>query len=111
MAKARLEYPFDALVGRLDKNSKLYCAHRLGEQVISTYPRRRDPKTITIRQKQLNSRFAEAVAKAKAELADPDRLQYWQKQFLAQPQPAKYKILRNFVIAQLTQSIALPDAE
>ena len=91
MAKATLEVPFSSISGRLSGESEMYVTTRLGETVISTYPKHRDPKKITDRQRALNANFAQAVAQAKVELSDPIRRAYWQEQFTQyQRNPATY---------------------
>lgn len=103
MAKVELEFPIAGIHGRVHHNSESYCANRLGKTVISNYPKHKDPTTISPLQHTFNSRFAQAVALAKTELADPTRRAYWQSLFDQQPQPRRYQVLRNFVIAQLTK--------
>lgn len=117
MAKAELEVPFSSIRGRIDHDSETYVTTRYGKTVISNYPTRRDPKKITPHQRELNTRFAQAVAQTKAELADPVRRAYWQDQFTQYQQSAKepqqsvqaalpqptYKTLRGFTLAQLTK--------
>lgn len=91
MAKATLEVPFSSISGRLSGESEMYVTTRFGETVISTYPKHRDPKKITDRQRALNANFAQAVAQAKVELSDPIRRAYWQEQFTQyQRNPAAY---------------------
>lgn len=91
MAKATLEVPFSSISGRLSGESEMYVTTRLGETVISTYQKHRDPKKITDRQRALNANFAQAVAQAKVELSDPIRRAYWQEQFNQyQHTPAAY---------------------
>lgn len=91
MAKATLEVPFSSISGRLSGESEMYVTTRLGETVISTYPKHRDPKKITAHQRALNANFAQAVAQAKVELSDPIRRAYWQEQFTQyQRNPAAY---------------------
>lgn len=121
MAKAKLEIPFAGLSGRLSGDSETYITTRYGETVISNYPKRRDPKKITVHQRELNTAFAGVVAQAKAELSDPVRRAYWQEQFDQYKQSTAnkpitdsshptepsshptYKTLRGFTIAQLTK--------
>lgn len=106
MATTTLEVPFAGIHGRLDHSSEMYYAKRLGRTVVSHYPKRRNPKTISERQKALNANFQAAVQQAAAELADPSHRAYWQALFDKQPTPQRYRILRNFVIAQLTKKQA-----
>lgn len=101
MAKADLEFPISGLHGRLANDSETYCAKRLGKTVVSNYPKRQNPAKTTDNQRANRSRFQQSVLAAQAELADPVRRAYWQSRFNNQPAPARYKILRNFVIAQL----------
>ena len=104
MAKADLEVPFNSIRGKLDQESEIYYANRLGETVVSHYPKHKDPKKITAHQHDLNNNFRQAVTQATAELQDPQRRAYWQEQFNTQKEPKKYKTLRGFVIAQLTKA-------
>ena len=104
MAKADLEVPFSGIHGKISKDSEIYYTHRYGKTVVSNYPRHKDPKKISANQHERQSQFRQAVAQAKAELADPDRRAYWEDRFLHQPTVGKqYKVLFNFVIAQLTK--------
>lgn len=103
MAKADLEVPFAGIHGRIGHDSEIYYTQRYGKTVVSNYPKRRDPKTISDRQKTLNANFQAAVQRAGAELSAPVRRAHWQTLFDQQPAPPKYKVLRNFVIAQLTK--------
>ena len=105
MAKADLEVPFNGIHGRLDSESEVYYAKRLGEIVVSHYPTHRDPKKITTSQRAQQSAFQQAVALAKTELSDPQRKAYWFTKFNEQKRTAKkpYKLLRNYIIAELTK--------
>ncbi|MBR1808305.1 MAG: hypothetical protein IJ776_02845 [Paludibacteraceae bacterium] len=103
MAKADLEFPLDGIHGSPYSKSEIYYANRLGETVISHYPKHKDPAKITAHQHELSNNFRQAVAKAGKELNDPQRRTYWQEKFNAQKKPKKYKTLRGFVIAQLTK--------
>ena len=105
MAKADLEIPFSGIHGRLQSDSEIYYAKRLGETVVSHYPRHKDPKKITAHQHDLNNNFRQAVTRAGTEITDPQRRSYWLEQFNNQPKTQKrYKTLRGFVIAQLTKN-------
>ena len=105
MAKAELEVPFSAVNGRLDRADEIYFCTRFGKTVVSHYPTRKKPKSITPHQRDLSSNFANAVRMAKNELADPERKAYWLQRFEEQKKTAKkpYVILRNFVIAEITR--------
>ncbi len=107
MAKADLEVPFSGIHGSLDSDSEIYYANRLGETVVSHYPKHKDPKKITAHQHDLNDKFRQAVAQTDIELTDPQRKAYWLEQFNAQKEPRKYKTLRGYVIAQLTNQISV----
>ena len=67
MAKADLEIPFNGIHGSLDSESEIYYANRLGETVISHYPKHKDPKKITAHQHDHNNHFRQAVSQAKIE--------------------------------------------
>ena len=105
MAKAELEVHYAAINGRLDRANDTYFCTRFGKTVVSHYPKRKNPKTITSHQRDLSSNFANAVRQAKNELADPQRKDYWLQRFEEQKKTSKkpYIILRNFVIAQITK--------
>lgn len=125
MAKAELEIPFSSIRGRISHDSATYVTTRYGQTVISNYPKHRDPKKITPRQRELNTAFAQAVAQTKAELADPVRRAYWQNLFdqhkkstanktntgptaapshlIGPTSHPTYKTLRGFTLAQLTK--------
>ncbi len=103
MAKADLEVPFAGIHGRIGHGSEIYYTQRYGRTVVSNYPKHRNPKTISDHQRALNANFQAAVQRAGAELSDPVRRAHWQTLFDQQPAPPKYKVLRNFVIAQLTK--------
>ena len=126
MARAELDVLLDKMSGRFTGKSKFYTTHRYGRTVISNYPLRRNPKSITAHQHELNTSFGEISKQAKAELQNAERLAYWQNMYeqyrkLANKNLPKanaeffnidptttplnkqkyYKTLRGFVIAQL----------
>lgn len=105
MAKADLEFPVQGLHGKLHKDSTWYCALRLGKTVVSSYPKHKKPASISKHQHTLNTNFRQAVLATQAELADPVRRVHWQSLFNNQPAPRRYKILRNFVIAQIVRNL------
>lgn len=100
MAKADLAFPIEGLHGKIDRNSTLYHTTRWGQNVVSNYPKHRKPSTISDKQRSLNLHFQQAVDATQADLNDPIKRAYWQEQFDQQIPLRKYKILRNFVIAQ-----------
>ena len=105
MAKVSFQDPIANVNGRIDNNSETYFCTRFGQKVVSHYPKHKNPNNISDRQRTLNANFSQAVRQAKIELADPDRRAYWlkafEKQMLTADKP--YRILRNFVIAELTK--------
>lgn len=128
MAKAELDILLEKLTGRLKGDSQFYTTHRYGQTIVSNYPIHKDPRSITAHQHELNNAFGEISKQAKAEMADPERLAYWQARYaeytkLANKNLAKanaqffgidpvttplakqkyYKTLRGFVIAQLNK--------
>lgn len=111
MAKADLEFPIRGLHGKLNNDSTLYCTCRFGKTVVSSYPKHRKPSTISEHQHTLNTHFQQSVLAAQAELADPARRAYWQSRFDNQPAPRRYKVLRNFVIAQIVRQSGTESAE
>ena len=125
MAKAELDILLSKLQGRLTGSSDLYVTNRYGKTVISNYPRHKDPKKISARQRANSSSFGEAAKQAKLELADSVRLAYWQARYAeytalaakslnhanavffgehsaAVARQKFYSTLRGFIIAQLT---------
>ena len=105
MAEASFSDPIDHISGRRDRSSETYYCIRLGRKIVSHYPKHKNPKKITARQRDLSSNFAIAVRQAQTELANPLRRAYWQQLFDEQKQTAEkpYLILRNFVIASLSK--------
>lgn len=105
MAKAELEVPFATINGRLNQADDIYFCTRYGKTVVSHYPKHKNPKIISPRQRALSANFAQAVKQAKVELANPERRAYWQQRFEEQQKTAQkpYAVLRNFVIAELTR--------
>ncbi|MGM9811165.1 MAG: hypothetical protein ACI30J_09920 [Paludibacteraceae bacterium] len=105
MAKVSFQDPVANVNGRIDNNSETYFCTRFGQKVVSHYPKHKNPKKISSRQRTLNANFTHAVQQARIELADPDRRAFWLKAFERQMQTADkpYRILRNFVIAELTK--------
>ena len=102
MAKADLEVPFSGIHGKISKDSDIYYTNRYGKTVVSNYPRHKDPKKITTAQHAQQATFREAVAQATAILQDPGQRAYWSERFAHQPTTGKqYKVLQNFIIAQL----------
>lgn len=119
MAKAELSVLIDKLSGRINGKSRVYTSLRYGQTVVSTYPLHRDPKKISTRQRELNTQFTQAVKQCKLEMADSERLAYWQdryaayqkaanknlsranKDFFGAPSDKYYSTLRGFIIAQL----------
>ena len=126
MAKAELDILLDKLSGRLTGDSQFYTTNRYGKTVISNYPLHRDPKKTTAAQRANSDSFGNAVKQCKAEMANPERLAYWQEQYTAYKKAANkhlaranvqffgstngvpnvpadkyYKTLRGFIIAQL----------
>ena len=107
MAKVTLEASFDSLTGKLDQSGEIYYCKRFGKNVVSHYPKHKNPKSISQRQRDLSANFSRAIQQAKTELDNPERRAYWQKQFNKQKNsPKPYVVLRNFVIASLTKQNA-----
>ena len=126
MAKAELDILLNKLQGRLTGSSEFYVTNRYGKTVISNYPMHKDPKKISAQQRANSSTFGQAAKQAKLELADPERLAYWQDQYAQYTKLANknlnrantqffgenstafikqkyYSTLRGFIIAQLTK--------
>ena len=129
MAKAELDILLDKLSGRLTGNSEFYVTHRHGRTIISNYPKTRDPKKISAKQRENSASFGELSKQCKAEMSDPARRVYWETRYAEYTQlvnknlaranarffnidpnttpPAKqkfYSTLRGFIIAQLRKS-------
>ena len=102
MAKVELAIPFDKMSGKLDGNSTIYATTRYGKTVFSHYPKHKDPKSLSARQRELNANFGQISKQAKLEMADPARRAYWQQLF-DQQKPRLYATLRGFIIAQLNK--------
>ena len=112
MAKTELEVPFNGLHGRLDHESEIYFTNRFGETVVSHYPKHKDPKKISDRQKARHAVFHDAVAEADRQLKDPQTAAEWQQRFEEQKRTAKkpYRLLRNFVIATIAKQTPTPNS-
>ena len=112
MAKADFEAPVRGMRGRLDHDSNVYFTNRFGETVVSHYPKHKDPKKISDRQKARHAVFHDAVAEADRQLKDPQTADEWQQRFEAQRRTAKkpYRLLRNFVIATITKQTPTPNS-
>ena len=130
MAQAELDILLNKLSGRLTGDSKFYTTHRHGKTVVSNYPLHRDPKKVTARQQAQSDAFGKAVKLCKAEMNNPERLAFWQKQYnqyvklankslsranaqffgidpntTPQSKQKYYSTLRGFIIAQLTKQL------
>ena len=105
MAKVSFQDPVVNLNGRIDNNSETYFCTRFGQEVVSHYPKHKNPNNISDRQRTLNANFSQAVRQAKSELEDPERRAQWLQAFEKQMRTADkpYRILRNYVIAELTK--------
>ena len=128
MAKAELDILLDKLSGRLTGNSEFYVTHRHGRTIISNYPKTRDPKKISAKQRENSASFGELSKQCKGEMQDPDRRAYWETRYVEYTQlankslaranarffnidpnttpPAKqkfYSTLRGFIIAKLSK--------
>jgi hypothetical protein len=106
MAKVELAIPFDKMSGKLDGNSTIYATTRYGKTVFSHYPKHKDPKSLSARQRELNANFGQISKQAKQELADPERRAYWQSLYdeyktNLKPSDKYYFTLRGFVIGQM----------
>ena len=110
MAKTDLEVPFKGFRGKLDHDSEMYFCTRLGETVVSHYPKHKDPKKITDRQKARHAMFRDAVAEADRQLRDPQKAAEWRRRFDEQKRTSEkpYRLFRNFVIASITTSLSTP---
>ena len=112
MAKADFEAPVSGMRGRLDHDSNVYFTNRFGETVVSHYPKHKDPKKITDRQKARHAMFRDAVAEADRQLRDPQKAAEWRRRFDEQKRTSEkpYRLFRNFVIASITTSLSTPPA-
>ena len=112
MAKTDLEVPFKGFRGKLDHDSEMYFCTRLGETVLSHYPKHKDPKKISNLQKARHAVFHDAVVEADRQLKDPQTAAEWQQRFEEQRRTAKkpYRLFRNFVIATITKQTPTPNS-
>ncbi|MCR4665648.1 MAG: hypothetical protein K5660_09840 [Paludibacteraceae bacterium] len=103
MAKAKLEFPFAQISGKIDRGSNTYYATRLGQTIVSHYPVGKNPESVTPLQKEKQASFLRAVAEADRQLADTQLRRQWMQRFEEQKNSSSrpYKLLRNFVIASL----------
>ena len=110
MAKTDLEVPFKGFRGKLDHDSEMYFCTRLGETVLSHYPKHKDPKKISNLQKARHAVFHDAVVEADRQLKDPQTADEWQQRFQAQRRTAKkpYRLLPNFLIATIAKQTLTP---
>ena len=111
MGKVTLDEKFKSYTGALPPNGhRFYLTKRYGETVISHCPKKRDPATISAKQKASSELLKQARAIADAELADDAKHEQWrQKWHLAVTvEGRKYKTLRGFVIAEVRKTLKQP---
>ena len=114
--------PFDHFSGKLSKKERIVMRTRFGKTYAYAYC---NPYTgpISENRKPIINAFSQAVKQCKAEMADPERLAYWQDRYaqyakLARRNPVKanakfvgtstdkyYLTLRGFIIASLSASL------
>ena len=126
MAKVELATPFDEMSGKLSSREHIVMRTRYGRTEAYAY---RNPHKgpISENRKPIINAFSQAVKQCKSEMADPERLAFWQDRYaqytkLAKRNPVKantqfigtntdkyYLTLRGFIIASL--SVRLRAAE
>ena len=94
MAKAELDILLDKLSGRLTGNSEFYVTHRHGRTIISNYPKTRDPKKISAKQRENSASFGELSKQCKGEMSDPDRRAYWETRYVEYTQLANKSLAK-----------------
>lgn len=108
MAKAKLNRNFEKYTGVLPPNGhRFYATNRYGETIISHCPIKRDPSTISDKQRASMEQLKQARLIADTELADPIKhdqwLHKWHEAISVGGQ--NYKTLRGFVIAQVRKTL------
>ena len=122
MAKIELATPFDEISGKLSSTERIVMRTRYGRT--HAYAIRhpfRGP--FTEKQKTVINAFYEAARQCKIEMADPERLAFWQEryaqytklakrntpkanlQFIGSTSDKYYLTLRGFIIASLSISL------
>lgn len=104
---ATLEFPFSELHGKMKGKSTIYYAIRMGKQITSSYPKTKNKWKISDKQKQRYSVFQQAVKRTADILADEQQKALWLERFRQQKNSdgKQYKILRNFIIANITKQL------
>jgi len=122
MASVQPALPFDHFSGKLSRNERIVMRTRNGHMHAYAI---RNPYTgpLAESRKRAISTFSEAVRLCKAEMADPNRLAYWQDRyiqyrksaakhvarantrFLGVPSDKFYSTLRGFIIASLSAQL------
>lgn len=116
MARVTPATPFERISGKLSANERIVMRVRYGKMEAYAVQHPYKGKPSENRQKSINA-FAQAVTQAKTEMANPDRLAYWQQQYakyraeISKHAPAQgtktYSTLRGYIIAQLTKQNAI----
>ena len=119
MAHVEPALPFDHFSGKLSRNERIVMRTRYGRTHAYAY-RHPYKGPISENRKPIISAFTQAAKQCKLEMADPERLAYWQDRYvqydkLAKRNPAKanerfigtktdkyYVSLRGFIIASLS---------
>lgn len=122
MAKVELATPFDGMSGKLSSREHIVMRTRYGRtQAYAIMHPYQGP--LSAGQKMVINAFSQAVKQCKTEMADPERLAFWQDRYaqytkLAKRNPVKanaqfigtntdkfYLTLRGFIIASLSISL------
>ena len=119
MAHVEPALPFDHFSGKLSRNERIVMRTRYGRTHAYAY-RHPYKGPISENRKPIISAFTQASKQCKLEMADPERLAYWQERYVqydkqAKRNPAKanerfigtktdkyYVSLRGFIIASLS---------
>ncbi len=119
MAKVELSTPFDNITGKFSSHEHIVMRTRYGQTHSYAY---RHPYRgpISENRKPIINAFSQAVKQCKVEMANPERLAYWQERYVqynkvARRNPRKaneqfigsasdkyYVSLRGFIIASLS---------
>ena len=122
MAKIELAIPFDAIRGKFSSNDKVVLRTRAGRthSYIIKHPYK---GPLAESRKQAIGAFSEAVKQCKTEMADPERLSYWQDRYaqycklanrhigranakyLGTTSDKFYSTLRGFIIASISTQL------
>ena len=108
MGRVKLNKKFESYTGKLPPNGhRFYLTNRYGETIISHCPIKRDPDTISDKQRASMDELAQARAIADAELADPVKREEWLQQWRRATtlEGKEYKTMRGYTIAKIRKKL------